>query len=123
MNAAVEKLVSRIGAVGQEDEEKQMFHAVGQEPESEVMIFTGTGNLWINERDMDSYRDNPAGTYDIWYRDSVKLIESLLWSFDIPTIAAINGPGFHTEFGLLCDLTIAADDAVFFEPHFSPIRL
>ncbi|HOO21771.1 MAG TPA: enoyl-CoA hydratase/isomerase family protein [Kiritimatiellia bacterium] len=97
----------------------QMFHTIGQDPENEVMILTGTGDNWIQKRDMESYHENPAGTYDIWYRDSTKLIESILWSVDIPTIAAINGPGFHTEFGLLCDLTIAAEEAVFFEPHFS----
>ncbi|USI77629.1 enoyl-CoA hydratase/isomerase family protein [Sphingopyxis sp. USTB-05] len=96
----------------------QMFQAVGQDADNEVMIITGTGDLWINKRDMESYRQHPTGTYDIWYRDSVKLIENLLWSVDIPTIAAINGPGFHTEFGLLCDLTIAAEEAIFFEPHF-----
>lgn len=97
----------------------QMFQAIGQDPENEVMILTGTGDSWIMNRDMDSYRDNPAGAFDVWYRDSTKLVESLLWSVDIPVIAAVNGPGFHTEFGLLCDLTIAAEDAVFFEPHFS----
>jgi enoyl-CoA hydratase/carnithine racemase len=83
------------------------------------MILTGTGDSWINNRDLASYRAHESATYDIWYRDSAKLLESLLWSVDIPTIAAINGPGFHTEFGLLCDLTIASDQAIFFEPHFS----
>ncbi|WBX83777.1 enoyl-CoA hydratase/isomerase family protein [Sphingosinicella microcystinivorans] len=97
----------------------QMFQAVGQDPENEVLILSGTGDLWINKRDMESYHAHSAVSYDIWYRDSTKLVENLLWAVDIPTIAAINGPGFHTEFGLLCDLTIAAEDAIFFEPHFS----
>jgi enoyl-CoA hydratase/carnithine racemase len=59
-----------------------------------------------------------APDYDCWYRDGSRLAENLLWQLDIPSISIINGPGFHTEFGLLCDLTIAADNARFFEPHF-----
>jgi enoyl-CoA hydratase/carnithine racemase len=97
----------------------QMFQAVGQDPENEVMILSGTGKSWINSRDLESYRSVEKPNYDMWYLDSAKLIENLLWSVDIPAIAAINGPGFHTEFGLICDLTIASDDAVFYEPHFS----
>ena len=97
----------------------QMFQAVGQDRENEVMIITGTGDQWLTKRDHESMAQVVAPDYDVWYADMTKLIENLLWCVDIPTIAAINGPGFHTEFGLLCDLTIAADDARFFEPHFA----
>lgn len=96
----------------------QMFQAVGQDPENEVMIITGTGDQWLTKRDHDSMAQVVKPDYDVWYADMTKLVENLLWCVDIPTIGAINGPGFHTEFGLLCDLTIAADDARFFEPHF-----
>lgn len=98
----------------------QMFQAIGQDPENEVMILTGTGDTWLMKRDIESFSnpDIAKPDYDVWYRDGSKLIENLLWAVDIPTISVINGPGSHTEFGLLCDLTIAAEDAKFFEPHF-----
>lgn len=98
----------------------QMFQAVGQDPENEVLLLTGTGDKWLMKRDLESFSNEDVlkPNYDSWYVDGSKLIESLLWSVDIPTISVINGPGSHTEFGLLCDLTIAADDARFFEPHF-----
>lgn len=97
----------------------QLFQAIGQDPENELMIITGTGDSWLTKRDTDSMAQVLKPDYDVWYLDCTKLIENLLWCIDIPTIAAINGPGFHTEFGLLCDLTIAADDTCFFEPHFA----
>jgi enoyl-CoA hydratase/carnithine racemase len=37
---------------------------------------------------------------------------------DIPTIAAINGPGTHCEIGTLCDITLCTEDTDFFDPHF-----
>lgn len=37
---------------------------------------------------------------------------------DIPSIAAINGPSAaHTEFALLCDITLAAEAATIIDPH------
>ena len=96
----------------------QLFQAVGQDPENEVMIITGTGDNWLTKRDHDSMAQVIKPDFDVWFADCTKLLENFLWCLDIPTIAAINGPGFHTEFGLLCDLTIAADHARFFEPHF-----
>lgn len=96
----------------------QMFQVIGQDPENELLILTGTGDNWLMKRDAESMATTIKPDLDIWYRDGTKLLENLLWSVDIPSIAIINGPGFHTEFGLLCDLTIAADDARFFEPHF-----
>jgi enoyl-CoA hydratase/carnithine racemase len=54
----------------------------------------------------------------MYYRGATKLIESLIFDVDIPTIAAVNGPGYHTELALLCDITICSDDAIFQDGHF-----
>ncbi len=104
----------------------QMFQMVGQDPENECMILTGTDDYWLKtvdpesfgeaEKDPETYRDS---IYNLWYVDGTKLVENVLWARDIPVISVINGPGFHTEFGLLCDLTIAADDSRFFERHYT----
>jgi len=102
----------------------QLFSTIGADPKNEVMILTGTGENWLKggdaesfaavEGDLETFRQK---NYDYWYLDGRRLLESILWNVDIPTISAINGPGIHTEFGLVCDLTIASDTAVFMDPH------
>ena len=102
----------------------QMFKMVGADRKNEIMILTATGNNWLREFDKESFALREANdeifratNYDMQYYDAHKLQENLLWNVDIPTISVVNGPGFHTEFALLCDLTICADDARFVEAH------
>lgn len=103
----------------------QLFTTIGADPENEVIILTGTGDFWLKGHDISSFdavESDPktfkAENYDKWYLDGTRMQEALLWSIDVPIISIINGPGYHTEFGLMCDLTIAADDARFWDPHF-----
>lgn len=52
------------------------------------------------------------------YCDATKLLENFIFGIGIPTIAAINGPSpGHTEFALLCDITLAAETATIIDPH------
>jgi len=106
----------------------RIFQFVGADPENEVMIITGTGEHWIAGMDkvtmasmVEKAEANPKAfaedTYDGWYVDGSRLLDALLWDIPIPTIGAINGPGMHTEFPLLCDLTICTADTQFFEAH------
>jgi enoyl-CoA hydratase/carnithine racemase len=37
---------------------------------------------------------------------------------EIPTIGVINGPGFHTEMLLMCDITICSEDAIIYDLHY-----
>jgi enoyl-CoA hydratase/carnithine racemase len=37
---------------------------------------------------------------------------------EIPTIGVLNGPGFHTEICLMCDITICSEDAIIFDLHY-----
>jgi enoyl-CoA hydratase/carnithine racemase len=56
--------------------------------------------------------------YEHVFYDATKLLENFVFAIDIPTIAAINGPGVaHTEFALLCDVTLAAETASIVDPH------
>lgn len=50
--------------------------------------------------------------------DAQKHVETFVNALEIPTIAVVNGPGLHTELALLCDITLAAEDANFMDPHF-----
>jgi enoyl-CoA hydratase/carnithine racemase len=96
---------------------------VGTDPENVVLILTGTGDRWL-QPPSNAGIDPPTGhapkgrqTRQI-YLDAVKNTENFLFSFDIPTIGAINGPApFHFATGLLCDITLCSDDTVFQESH------
>ncbi len=44
--------------------------------------------------------------YEYAYKDGRINVSSLVNDLEIPTIGVLNGPGFHTEICLMCDLTI-----------------
>jgi len=93
----------------------QAWHDVGNDPENQIMILTSTGPHWIGTVDPEAeFRFD----YDTYYIDATKLLESLIFEVDIPTIAAVNGPGLHTEIALLCDITICTEDSMFQDAHF-----
>ena len=101
----------------------QLWLDIGNDPDNEVLIFSGTGDKWIAGFDPDfaaqSLDELPADAfYDQIYSDATKLLEAFIFNIDIPTIACINGSGLHTEFALLCDITLCAEHAELFDPHF-----
>lgn len=95
----------------------QVWRDVGNDPENELMILTSTDPYWIGCVDEEGEKDLPFD-YDNFYCEVIKLIENLINDIDIPTIAAVNGPGFHTEIALLCDITLCSEEAVFQDGHF-----
>ncbi len=95
----------------------QAWQDIGNDPDNDVMILTSTDPYWIGKVDEDEENDL-CFDYDTYYRLTTKLVESLIFDVDIPTIAAVNGPGYHTELALLCDITICCEEAVFQDGHF-----
>ncbi|MFJ8896559.1 enoyl-CoA hydratase/isomerase family protein [Leifsonia sp. NPDC102414] len=101
------------------------WREIGGDPANEVIIITGTGDLFLDFPNADDLsRLQPEGATDQFayntYYEGLKLIENFVHAIDVPTIAAINGPSrFHTEFALMADLTIATDDVVFSDGHFA----
>lgn len=103
----------------------QLFMTIGQDPQNEIIILTGTGEYWTGGRDVESFyavehdtEQHRQGTYEYWFLDSLRLQESLLWNIHVPTIGVVNGPGAHLEIAMLCDLTIATDDVRVNDAHF-----
>ncbi len=101
----------------------QLWLDVGNDPDNEVLIFSGTGDKWIAgfdpEMTKEPFHELPSDAfYDQLYADATKLLEAFIFNIDIPTIACINGSGLHTEFALLCDITLCAEHAELFDPHF-----
>jgi enoyl-CoA hydratase/carnithine racemase len=95
----------------------QAWQDVGSDPGNDLMILTSTDPYWIGRVDETEEKDL-SFAYDLYYRGATKLIENLIFNVDMPTIAAVNGPGYHTELALLCDITICCEEAVFQDGHF-----
>ena len=98
----------------------QVWIDVGRDPENEVIILTGTGDRWHsgNPEGYVPFREWTSDSQVKMYYDMIKLLESMIFNIDVPTIGAINGPGTHAEMGTVCDITLATEDADFFDPHF-----
>jgi len=99
----------------------QLTSDVGQDVETEVFILTGAGHNWIADIHSTVEETDEAKkwlSYEHMYYDGTNICEGLVFDLEIPTIGAINGPGFHTEMALFCDVTIMSDDATIVDPHY-----
>lgn len=104
-----------------DDELGYAFEDIGRDPENEVVILTGSGDTFIHYEalgaDIDALPPETWSGYVLPY--VIRLIHNHL-DIDAPMIAAINGPAtIHAEMGLLCDIVLASQNAVFADqPHF-----
>jgi enoyl-CoA hydratase/carnithine racemase len=100
----------------------QLFKTLGADPENEIMIFTGTGEDFMMEADPEGFRlekeDLAYWAYEYAYKDGRINVSSLINDLEIPTIGVLNGPGFHSEICLMCDLTICSEDAILYDLHY-----
>src|ERR1700687_534492 len=100
----------------------QLFKTVGADPENEVMIFTGSGKEFMMDADPEGFKleqeDLQHWAYEYAYKDGRINVSSLVNDLEIPTIGVLNGPGFHTEICLMCDITICAEDAIIYDLHY-----
>ncbi|MFJ9371018.1 enoyl-CoA hydratase/isomerase family protein [Nocardia sp. NPDC101769] len=99
-----------------------LLGVIGADRGTEVVVFTGTGDAWIGGVEAESF----AQPLSQWgpdlvheqYTDGIKILERLVFDLDVPTIAAINGPGIRMELPLLCDLTLCTPDVSFGDGNF-----
>jgi len=100
----------------------QMFKTVGADPKNEVLIFTGSGNEFMMDADPEGFKleqeDLDYWAYEYAYKDGRINVSSLVNDLEIPTIGVINGPGFHTEMCLMCDITICSEDTIIYDLHY-----
>lgn len=102
------------------DDLYQVLQAVREDPEVRVMLLRGEGPAFSTGGDVSEFGSAPSPTAarEIrWRRD----VWGTLLSLPQLTIAAVHGytVGGGMEMALLCDLCIAADDAIFFLPETS----
>lgn len=101
----------------------EAWATIGHDPENEILILTSTDPYWIGEFETSSFReaeDNPDKNVifnDTWH-DASKIVENFINDIDIPTIAAINGPGLHWENAFMSDITLCTPDFILRDDHF-----
>ena len=100
----------------------QLFKTIGADPKNEVMIFTGTGKDFMMDADPEGFQlekeDLAYWAYEHAYKDGRINVSSLINDLEIPTIGVLNGPGFHSEICLMCDLTICSEDTIIYDLHY-----
>jgi enoyl-CoA hydratase/carnithine racemase len=90
---------------------------------AKVVVLTGNGPAFCaggNVKDMKERGGIFGGSpYEVRnsYRDGIQRIPIALYELELPVIAAVNGPaiGAGLDLACMCDLRIAADNAVFAE--------
>lgn len=87
------------------------------------VILTGAGKAFSSGGNVKHMRDR-VGTFagDALavrenYRRGIQRVPRALWDLEVPTIAAVNGPAYGAgcDLTLMCDIRIAAEEAVFAE--------
>lgn len=115
-NGSVQLSVQNHRSVG------QLFKTIGADPDNEIMIFTGSGEDFMMCADPEGFRleqgDLEHWAYEYAYKDGRINASSLVNDLEIPTIGVMNGPGFHSEICLMCDITICSEDTIIFDPHY-----
>ncbi len=92
----------------------EAFRDIGSDPETKVVIMTGTGEAFSGPRATPEARlRRTAAAWDKTYWEGKHLLLNLL-DIEVPMISAINGPALrHSEVPLLCDIVLAAEETTF----------
>jgi enoyl-CoA hydratase/carnithine racemase len=97
------------------DQLGEAFYHVGRDPQNEVVILTGTGDVFCTEFKLDELPMD-GGDHESWYRivrEGKDMLMNLL-DIDAPVIGVVNGPAhIHAELLALSDIVLAADHASF----------
>ena len=102
----------------------KMWRLLGTDRDTEMIIFTGVGNIWVSDFEAASWApegDNAGETrYNHMFVDGRRMIITMIQDVEVPTLGVLSGSGGHTELALMCDLAIAADDITVLDPHMLP---
>ncbi|MFT4008005.1 MAG: enoyl-CoA hydratase/isomerase family protein [Lacrimispora sp.] len=102
----------------------KMWRLLGTDRETEMIIFTGTGNIWVTDFEAASWApegDNAGETrYNHMFVDGRRMIITMIQDTEVPTLGVLSGSGGHIELACMCDFCIAADDITVLDPHMLP---
>jgi len=90
-----------------------LFADIGNDPETKVVILTGTGDVFCAEMAAGDWDFSTPSGWDRTYLEGRRLIQNLL-DIHVPMIAAVNGPArVHAEIPVLCDIVLVSENADF----------
>lgn len=93
-----------------------LFSDVGQDTDNKIIIFTGTGDRWMDmpdSVDMSSFLPWTPAKYAPLFAETWRLLWNML-EIEVPVVVAVNGPAaIHAELAVLGDVVLAADTASF----------
>lgn len=99
----------------------KMWRMLGTDRSTEMIIFTGTEEVWVTDFEKESWlpesNDTVNTRYDHMFVDGRRMLIAQIQDVEVPTLGVLSGSGGHTELALCCDLAIAADDITILDPH------
>jgi enoyl-CoA hydratase/carnithine racemase len=99
------------------------FYHVGRDAENKVIIFTGTGDAFLENLDPASFVNPEPLTPQFWdriYKEGKDLLQNLL-EIEVPIIGAVNGNAhIHAELVALSDIVLASTTASFADKAHAP---
>jgi enoyl-CoA hydratase/carnithine racemase len=102
----------------------KMWRLLGTDRDTELIIFTGVGNIWVTDFEAASWapEGNNAGEtrYNHMFVDGRRMIITMIQDTEMPTLGVLSGSGGHIELACMCDFCIAADDITVLDPHMLP---
>ena len=97
------------------EEMARVFFDAADDPESDIIVLTGSGNAFSAGGDLEWLEDQAAGRREPFVNDAKSMRRIVMGLLDCPkpVIAKVNGDaiGFGASIALLCDIVIAADHA------------
>jgi enoyl-CoA hydratase/carnithine racemase len=106
-----------------------MFADVSHDPETECIIITGTGDVFLNQFDPDSLArqsEQEFGqhiAYDQWWAAQTRMPHALM-DIRVPIVGAVNGPAvIHPEIGFLSDVVICTPNTHLWDRHFTGVGI
>jgi enoyl-CoA hydratase/carnithine racemase len=113
-----------FGERGIHEELGEAFYEVAHDRDNRVVIFTGTGDVFLQDFDFSGFTGPVALTPAFWdriYKEGKDLIHNLL-EIEVPVIGAVNGNAFiHSELIVLSDIVLAAEHARFADKAHFPL--
>ena len=100
----------------------EAFQIMGNDPETKVILLTGSGDRFCTSSDDKSFSDLfSVEGWTVGFREGRQLMEGLM-SIDIPIVSAVNGPAHvHSELLLCGDLVVASERASFQDQGHFPV--
>lgn len=101
----------------------QLWKAIGSDKENNLLILSGFDKEWIAQREEQSFTEveqdpDYQKRFDNGIIDTTKIIENFIMDIEIPTIGILNGPGFHWDSAIMCDITLAVPEFKFSDGHY-----